>query len=146
MLLGGLWHGSAWGFILWGGLHGLFLVINYVWKRSNMRINLKTQLSIPITFLSITLAWVLFRAETLNSALHFYKTLFNFNTLNFLDIKDTQNLWIVFAMLIVWILPTTEQWIKKREITFTYGLIIGCIALSAIVQITNIQEFIYFQF
>gem|GEM_PF-3296760 len=66
--------------------------------------------------------------------------------MNFLDIKDTQNLWIVFAMLIVWILPTTEQWIKKREITFTYGLIIGCIALSAIVQITNIQEFIYFQF
>ena len=33
MLLGGLWHGAAWNFVLWGGLHGLYLMINHAWRR-----------------------------------------------------------------------------------------------------------------
>ncbi|HEN20623.1 MAG TPA: MBOAT family protein, partial [Desulfobacteraceae bacterium] len=66
MLLGGLWHGAAWRFVIWGGLHSLGLVINKLWmkifprRRSPGRV--KTFLSVFITFNFVTFCWVFFRA------------------------------------------------------------------------------------
>ncbi len=89
MLLGGLWHGAGWTFILWGAMHGSFLIVNHAW------INLKSKffsnnsfnpffsvvISRAITFLAIVLGWVMFRSESLDAAINMYSTMFEINGL-----------------------------------------------------------------
>jgi D-alanyl-lipoteichoic acid acyltransferase DltB (MBOAT superfamily) len=71
MLLGGLWHGASWNFVLWGGLHGLYLVINQAWRRLSDR---RFARPLPpwagqaLTFAAVAVAWVLFRAPSLAGA------------------------------------------------------------------------------
>jgi D-alanyl-lipoteichoic acid acyltransferase DltB (MBOAT superfamily) len=65
-LLGGLWHGAGWTFIVWGGLHGTALVAFRFWQRSGMR--LPRVLAIAITLLFVHLTWVFFRASSLTDA------------------------------------------------------------------------------
>ena len=76
MLLGGLWHGAGWTFVVWGGLHGVYLVVNHGWHR----IMGHRQGSAPatawgrwcarlVTFLVVVIAWVFFRAETFPAAI-----------------------------------------------------------------------------
>jgi D-alanyl-lipoteichoic acid acyltransferase DltB (MBOAT superfamily) len=64
MLLGGLWHGAAWTFVLWGGLHGLFLVVHAAWRRA-APFRLPGAVAHAITLLAVVLAWVPFRADGL---------------------------------------------------------------------------------
>lgn len=72
MLLGGLWHGAGWNFVIWGGLHGLFLVINHAWQSLRPAIGNPTRLartlSVSLTFLCVTFAWVFFRSPDVPSA------------------------------------------------------------------------------
>lgn len=75
MLLGGLWHGAGWTFIVWGGLHGLYLTINHLWR------NIKEQFgcvndgffsklsSTILTFWAVVVGWVFFRADSFDSAI-----------------------------------------------------------------------------
>ncbi len=73
MLLGGLWHGAGWSFVIWGGLHGLYLVVNHSWNRIT---RLLPWLSFPtfvywlITMLAVIVGWVFFRATSLQGALN----------------------------------------------------------------------------
>lgn len=79
MLLGGFWHGAGWTFIIWGGLHGSYLVLNHQWRSFCKGIGLwqeKTPLWFSIlswgmTFLAVVVSWVLFRADNLNTGLQF---------------------------------------------------------------------------
>lgn len=72
MLLGGIWHGAGWGFVIWGGLHGLFLVVNHGWRKLRGGRPVQTVYARlacwSLTFLAVTLAWVFFRAETAEGA------------------------------------------------------------------------------
>ncbi|HVE22619.1 MAG TPA: MBOAT family O-acyltransferase [Acidocella sp.] len=70
MLLGGLWHGAAWRFLLWGGLHGLFLVIQGFWAKWGWR--LPQPLAWGLTLLCVLLAWVPFRAPGWAATMDFY--------------------------------------------------------------------------
>ena len=58
MLVIGLWHGAGWTFVLWGGLHGVFLMINHQWRR--LDICLPKWLSWGLTFLCVLICWVFF--------------------------------------------------------------------------------------
>lgn len=76
MLLGGLWHGANWTFVVWGGLHGAFLVVNHCWRAlkpnlplPNLPAPLVTLLSTLLTFVAVMIAWVFFRAPDLATAL-----------------------------------------------------------------------------
>jgi alginate O-acetyltransferase complex protein AlgI len=81
MLLGGLWHGAAWNFLIWGGLHGLYLCINHLWlawrgKLVSATGVAATGLCWAITFLSVVVAWVFFRARTVAGAWQMLRSLF----------------------------------------------------------------------
>ncbi len=62
MLIGGLWHGAAWMFVLWGGLHGLYLALARVWPRPAAEHGPTAFTASLLTFLLITLTWIPFRA------------------------------------------------------------------------------------
>lgn len=70
MLLGGLWHGANWTFVFWGGLHGLYLSINHLWRGTlGKRVVIPGWLGWLITFLAVVVAWVFFRAGSFGTAL-----------------------------------------------------------------------------
>ncbi|MEH6582659.1 MAG: MBOAT family O-acyltransferase [Halioglobus sp.] len=76
MLLGGLWHGAAWTFVIWGGLHGLYLCINHAWRALLDRVGLRQFFAGPgfqpaylvLTFLVWSIAFVVFRAPDVAAA------------------------------------------------------------------------------
>jgi alginate O-acetyltransferase complex protein AlgI len=84
MLLGGLWHGAGWNFLIWGGLHGLYLCIDHLWQawRGSRVISpsgpFAKGFSWAITFFAVVLAWVFFRAKTLEGAWQMLSSLFGF--------------------------------------------------------------------
>jgi D-alanyl-lipoteichoic acid acyltransferase DltB (MBOAT superfamily) len=71
MLLGGLWHGAAWTFVIWGGLHGAALCIERVWARSSLTKAwvLPRWARIVLTFHVVTLGWIFFRAASFDEAI-----------------------------------------------------------------------------
>jgi D-alanyl-lipoteichoic acid acyltransferase DltB (MBOAT superfamily) len=71
-LIGGLWHGAAWTFVVWGALHGIGLSVNHGWEQLRKRWKLKPRrtwwsnaLSVLLTFHFVCLTWVVFRSESL---------------------------------------------------------------------------------
>jgi D-alanyl-lipoteichoic acid acyltransferase DltB (MBOAT superfamily) len=88
MLLGGLWHGAGWTFVVWGALHGLYLMINHAWHalRRAFGQDPKKPLSWPmhwlsglLTFLAVTVAWVFFRASDFDTAMTIIYAMFGSN-------------------------------------------------------------------
>ncbi len=73
MLIIGLWHGAGWTFIIWGGLHGLSLMINHQWRR--LKINLPQGINWALTFLCVVICWVFFRANSIGDALAILTTM-----------------------------------------------------------------------
>ncbi len=77
MLIGGLWHGAGWNFVIWGGLHGLYLVVHQGWQRIRadflpgglLPARLGKFLAWLITFTAVVVGWVFFRATDLDSAI-----------------------------------------------------------------------------
>ena len=80
MLLGGLWHGASWNFVIWGGIHGLILVLHRALGRRPVDLDaplgLRDVPRILVVFHAVCLAWVFFRAEDFDSALAFIRHLF----------------------------------------------------------------------
>lgn len=78
MLLGGIWHGAAWAFVAWGAMHGGALVIQRIWRSARGRLGLP---SLPpaagwvLTMLLVFMAWVPFRAESLDTAAHMWRSM-----------------------------------------------------------------------
>jgi len=86
MLLGGLWHGASWTFIVWGGLHGGALVVHKVWSsfyknKSGKKIGFLSLLSTIITFHFVCLGWIFFKAYSLELAFQMIEQiLFDFSS------------------------------------------------------------------
>jgi D-alanyl-lipoteichoic acid acyltransferase DltB (MBOAT superfamily) len=76
MLLGGLWHGAGWTFVVWGGLHGLYLIVNIAWQSARRRLRLQAVsggwfwrgASWFLTLACVVIGWVFFRADSLATA------------------------------------------------------------------------------
>lgn len=147
MLLGGLWHGAGWTFVIWGGLHGLYLIIHQLWHVVRKRYlghdltrSSKTAeiFSVLITFLSVVIAWVFFRATTLDAASRVLAGMFGFNGIvlpmewrfvfevftaapeewsEFARLEtwggSRQLGWIVVLLAIVWLCPNSQSLIGR---------------------------------
>jgi alginate O-acetyltransferase complex protein AlgI len=86
MLLGGLWHGAGWTFVIWGALHGMYLAINHTWVRfikrvpSLDRFSTTTSyaiLALLLTQLCVVVAWVFFRATSLGASTRMLSAMFH---------------------------------------------------------------------
>lgn len=126
MLLGGLWHGAGWTFIIWGGLHGIYLVINNSWSYLLKVLGYKSfenQIIIIInwllTFVSVVVAWVFFRSKTVGSASQIIVSMFALNDLslneNLINNHGSPKFYIlVLALLFITLfMPNTQEFMNS---------------------------------
>lgn len=138
MLIGGLWHGAGWAFVFWGGLHGIYLVINHGWRAVIKRFGLvnhtKTWWAIAlargITFLSVLVAWVFFRAEAWEPAIRMLQTMGNVYEISYLINMDFQVSlvftkeegfmalpWIGILLMVAWFAPNVQEIMAHEDPT-----------------------------
>ena len=149
MLLGGLWHGASWTFVIWSALHGVYLWINHVWAERGHR--LSGAAAWILTFLLTTVAWVFFRAPTLSRAADFLVGMSGRNgfasasTRNALGAHEFAR--ILGGLLIVLFAPNRQailawQWDSDWLWAGAFALLAGV----GIMGMANPPPFIYFQF
>lgn len=88
MLIGGIWHGAGWAFLLWGALHGFYLMVNHGWRHLTgthpwLRAIISSPIAWLITFVAVVAAWVPFRLENLQDSLHVLEAMFGFRGVSF---------------------------------------------------------------
>lgn len=122
MLIGGLWHGASWTFIIWGALHGVYLIVNHLWqyiKVNYLKLTYSSWftrfIAQVITFTAIVIAWVFFRAESLTTSLKLIHALFNVefslnSTLFNLEQLRLVGELLIITALIVFLAPNTQQY------------------------------------
>jgi alginate O-acetyltransferase complex protein AlgI len=153
-LLSGLWHGANWTFVIWGTLHGLFVMIeksltilkNKVKIKWNGKVVRYSQMI--FTFFLVTIAWVFFRAENYSKALIILNKIFHCSVLNTIDLK-LNSLELVFSFLLMILLIIKEKKIFKLNIQNRYTFITLIILISLgcyFFGVFNNKQFIYFQF
>jgi alginate O-acetyltransferase complex protein AlgI len=162
MLLGGLWHGASIRFIIWGGLHGLALVVHKLWTdhfRGKERFprresTLSRFLSVFITFQFVSFTWLFFRAESTSSALVMMNRIwyvFGFEYVSQILYAYRNVFSLMFLALAVhWLPAGFKDWYRGLYIrTHILAKIIIAVILVVIfynIRSAGIQPFIYFQF
>ncbi len=161
MLIGGLWHGPSWKFVLWGGVHGLGLAIHKLWmkyvKPENSKFlsgTLWNLFSWTLTFHFVAFLWIFFRAGTFNDAIVSIKSIFTQMDLNYiLPFIQTRTLLVVLLIAGYCIQFIPEKF--KLQIKFQTGkmhfllktiILIIVIQLIFLIEPQGVLPFIYFQF
>lgn len=158
MLLGGLWHGAGWQFVLWGGLHGAFLVVNHAWRRVAPK-GMPALIALPLTLTAVMLAWIPFRAESLAVAASIYAgaaswswpwsfsvvTLLNETTA--LEVVDSLP-WVTAALIPLVIFAPGSRQLCLRLGPTARGLLVGVGLFLVLKALAGEAEraFIYFNF
>lgn len=155
MLLGGLWHGASWNFVVWGGLHGLYLLVHKAVTGGAVSAE-KPRLSelpqIVGTFVAVHLAWVFFRAEDFGEAWTVLSTV--------VTLKSGITDWASVAKIIVLAAVVLAQDLWQRELNRSEmadslssisplkGGVLAGLAIGGILLFSGAtpQPFIYFQF
>ena len=163
-LITGFWHGANWTFLVWGGLHGLFLLINNFisflkgiinWQPDNKYVSTGLSLlSILITFHVVTFCWIFFRAKSLSDSLYIVKHLFIWKPLNINDFGVTiSELAILIIAIILMEVTHVFQEISlrmKRQISLSrpvrWALYYSLIVMIVVFGVFDQSAFIYFQF
>jgi D-alanyl-lipoteichoic acid acyltransferase DltB (MBOAT superfamily) len=158
MLLGGLWHGANWKFIFWGGMHGLGLVIDKLWRKitkgrlSENRI--AKVLGWFITLHFVVALWVFFRADSFQTAVQILQQIFTPSSWPLiLTFLQTRMLFVVLliAAIAIHAVPST-RFSKIEDAYIRTPFIVKAVAFVVLVQViiqiqgTDVQPFIYFQF
>ncbi len=149
MVLGGLWHGANWTFLLWGAVHGVMLSINHRW--ANTKRQLPDALAWALTFVLVTAAWVLFRAQTFARAsllvasmigLHGFAWHAVRNSIGPREVRE-----LIVGLVIVLFCPNRQAIMGWRwESDWLYAGAFAVLAALSIMSMSNPPPFIYFQF
>ncbi len=166
-LVSGFWHGANWTFIVWGGLHGVFLLISRwtaEWRHRLHRFvgltkypDLHRFLKVLVTFHLVWFSWIFFRANSISDAFLIIRNLFTaFEPATLLTVSGFTSQHFILSVLSIVILLGVELfqrnhdirgWLSQRPVVlrwaFYYGLIMFILLFGAY---DNANEFIYFQF
>ena len=166
MLLGGIWHGAGWTFVIWGALHGFYLMVNHFWNSLKLSSDgrLFGLFSWGVTFLAVIVAWVFFRAANVDVAVDILTSMIG----GYGPGSVTASALVVPAalLLLAFSMPNTQQIMSYTPPAGTYGaymaktipsflrwkpvllwaLYIGALFALCLMFMTQVSEFIYFQF
>lgn len=159
MLIGGFWHGAGLNFILWGGLHGIGLIINHTWKKLTRHWEIPSEtfgsrllnfLSWFLTFTFITGTWIFFNTSSWENALNFCQGIFTS------DIKRvTFNMWQLYAVFIIvasmnlygnQISQSLMIVLSLKNVFFRVAIVSGFVYGILMLGPSTIPPFIYFGF
>ena len=146
MVLGGLWHGAAWGFVLWGALHGAGLGVERLLRG---RVEAPAWLRWAIVFNLVVFGWVLFRAESLDVAVTFFAQLFKPGEATLWAPATVAAVVVVFAFQLLPPAPLERVRLRVAELpsyTLGFGLAAVVALVGATVPSQGVPPFIYFQF
>jgi alginate O-acetyltransferase complex protein AlgI len=161
MLLGGLWHGASWTYVVWGGLHGLALALERALGLTRHRAggadplrgvgDLAVRLfRIAIVYLVVHIAWVFFRAPTFRVAATFLERMFvaPFSEPHGLRvIAHTPRLWLLVPLFLMHAGQAAHEWLGlKKSTQLRLAVSILYIVLLVLVDRGSSSPFIYFQF
>jgi D-alanyl-lipoteichoic acid acyltransferase DltB (MBOAT superfamily) len=165
MLLGGLWHGANMRFVIWGGLHGLGLVIHKLWMKTNLSLSKYYQMnssknilyrfiSIFTTFHLVTFAWIFFRAQNMKDAKTMIRQIITNFQAELVPVMVTSYykiFAIIFLGLFLHWLPSSFKesyrgWFIKAPVVIKIMITLIVIFIIFQVKSAEIQPFIYFQF
>lgn len=154
MLLGGLWHGAAWSFVLWGAWHGLGLVVNRWWvERGNGKprtgIRLPSWVTAPLTLAFVLYGWLLFRAGSFERVASLTRSLLDWHSPPWLS-----HFWLcllLFAAPLVllefWQKRADDEMVVPRQRAWISGTVQGLMLLAIVLfWERQAKPFIYFQF
>jgi len=171
MLLGGLWHGAGWTYVIWGGIHGGYLAINHAWRQ--LGISLPKIIAWIISFVAVVFGWVLFRANNIGDAKLILLTMLGskgivlpdtfkgilgglpiggifkgWQELSYLpDIGGKNSLIVLLGLLIaVTRLPNSQQIIERFKPNLWWAVWVGSLATFCLLSLNQVSEFLYFQF
>jgi alginate O-acetyltransferase complex protein AlgI len=153
MLIGGLWHGASWNFVIWGAIHGGMLALERMQGKVGPHTRLARPLRVALTFGIVCITWVFFRARTLPQAISYIGCLFGLKAVPPASGAIAASMYtnyhllvFVIALLLVWNSPTT--WVFSRRITWARAAYAASLlALSVAFMWTQSDNpFIYFQF
>lgn len=144
-IIGGFWHGAGWTYIMWGGLHGLALCVHKLAKQ--LHITLPSTLAWLLTFLFVNLAWVFFRAETVNDAIHIITCMLTVTGITL--VNPLPFLLLMLAVPLATFAPNAQN-ISESSLAQKLGFIpvLSLLFLASILamEISSSHAFIYFQF
>ncbi len=167
MTLCGLWHGAGWTFVLWGILHGVFVVLNHSWRYLRRMLGhdlghpalVTSLISWLITFVAVVFAWVLFRAESLSGAGVVIRGMLGCNGMgSFSELLSRDQLYFTLLLAAVaFILPTIHDLMGRYQVlkrpsrlswkpSWMWGLITASMAIVSIINLSDVSEFLYFNF
>lgn len=158
MLLGGLWHGSSWKFVVWGSFHGIGLAFDKLWTKHvspNLKKSaLRTAISWFVTFHFVVFLWIFFRAKDFNTAWVMINQVFSE-----MDWAYLQPFWEVRQLFVIVLLVgfaihtiPSKLFPKMEKIYVNSHFIFKAIGFLVLIQLmiqlksANVQPFIYFQF
>jgi len=156
MLLGGLWHGASWNFVIWGLLNGLYLSFEKMIgiSPSNSDSRWSRFFKIVFTFNLISLTWIFFRATSFHQAVGILKNIVDFSEFWNLRIQDTG----IFAGMIFGLVVLlsveysllrgsgTQQYFSERSALQSCCWVVGLIVFIVLFGVSEGDQFIYFQF
>jgi len=162
MVLGGLWHGANWTFVLWGALHGGIMAFERFLTGGDKNKSAWPKLiALPLTFLFVMIGWVLFRASDVSNAFGMYAGMVGQNGFDLSDtiawqISNLQYVTLAIAYLIIFTMPlimnTGRKIIGERtwayELSFAKQIIVALLFIIAIAKLIaqSYSPFLYFQF
>jgi D-alanyl-lipoteichoic acid acyltransferase DltB (MBOAT superfamily) len=164
MLLGGLWHGAAWTFVIWGALHGVYLCINHAWshfgpKPSPRFARLADIAGVILTFSAVVIAWVFFRAPDMATALSVLSKMADPGNVALGRVEMLYALFVAIYAALAWFAPNTQEImgydhknrivgenlrVQRMRPLFLYAT--AAVLAFGILGIQQHSEFIYFRF
>jgi alginate O-acetyltransferase complex protein AlgI len=153
MLIGGLWHGAAWNFVIWGGLHGVLLAAERFRGKAALYGGLPAPVRVAATFCIVLVTWVFFRAADLPHAIGYLGDMLAVSgaqpgagLLAGIVYERYYSGTLVLAGVIVWAAPQTWDWTRRLTLPRA-GIAFALLLLSAVALTTQAYNpFIYFIF